>query len=71
MTSSGSLRRWVSVGLLAAAFSAGLADLAEAQRFGRGPTPGAGACFYRDPDFQGEYLLRPGRRRDGVAYPVT
>ena len=56
MTSSGSLRRWVSVGLLAAAFSAGLADLAEAQRFGRGPTPGAGACFYRDPDFQGEYF---------------
>jgi hypothetical protein len=36
--------------------SAGLADRAEAQRFGRGPTPGAGACFYQDPDFQGEYF---------------
>ncbi|HEV8396221.1 MAG TPA: peptidase inhibitor family I36 protein [Vicinamibacterales bacterium] len=55
MISSGSLRRWLTVGF-AAAFCAGLADRAEAQRFGRGPTPNAGACFYRDPDFQGEYF---------------
>ena len=55
MTSSGSMRRWVTVGFVAF-LSAGLADRAEAQRFGRGPTPGAGACFYQDPDFQGEYF---------------
>ena len=56
MTSSGSLCKWMTVGFIAAAFGAGLADRAEAQRFGRGPTPGAGACFYQDPDFQGEYF---------------
>jgi hypothetical protein len=32
------------------------ADRAEAQRFGRAATPGAGACFYEDPDFQGDYF---------------
>ena len=55
MTSSGSMGRWITVGFLAF-LSIGLADRAEAQRFGRGPTPGAGACFYQDPDFQGEYF---------------
>jgi hypothetical protein len=55
MTSGDSLRRWLAVGF-AAALSVGLADRAEAQRFGRGPTPGAGACFYEDPDFQGDYF---------------
>jgi hypothetical protein len=49
--SGGSLRRWLMVGL-AAVSCAALVDRAEAQRFGRGPTPGAGACFYQDPDFQ-------------------
>src|SRR5215212_11280521 len=59
MTSS-SLRRWLAVGFVAA-LSAGLVARAEAQRFGRGPTPGAGACFYEDPDFQGEYFcIRAG-----------
>jgi hypothetical protein len=56
MAFSGSSRRWLTVGFVAAALCAGLADLAEAQRFGRGLIPGAGACFYRDPDFQGEYF---------------
>ena len=60
MTSAGSLRRWVTVGF-AAALCAGLADRAEAQRFGRGATPNAGACFYEDPDFQGDYFcIRAG-----------
>jgi hypothetical protein len=45
----------MTVGFLAF-LSVGLADWAEAQRFGHGPTPGAGACFYQDPDFQGEYF---------------
>jgi hypothetical protein len=52
---SASLRRWLTIGF-AAVLCAGLADRADAQRFGRGPTPGAGACFYEDPDFQGEYF---------------
>jgi hypothetical protein len=55
MRSAASRRRWLTVGF-AAALCAGLADRAEAQRFGRGATPGAGACFYEDPDFQGEYF---------------
>jgi hypothetical protein len=33
-----------------------MAGRAEAQRFGRGPTPGSGACFYENPDFQGDYF---------------
>lgn len=32
------------------------AGFAEAQRFGRGQTPAAGACFYENPDFQGDYF---------------
>jgi hypothetical protein len=60
MRSAHSLRRWLAVGF-AAAFCAGLADRAEAQRFGRGATPNAGACFYEDPDFQGDYFcIRAG-----------
>jgi hypothetical protein len=55
MTSAAALRRCLTIGF-AAALCAGLADSAEAQRFGRGPTPGAGACFYQDPDFEGEYF---------------
>jgi hypothetical protein len=57
------LRRWLTIGV-AAVLVTGLADRAEAQRFGRGPTPGAGACFYEDPDFQGDYFcIRSG---DGI-----
>jgi hypothetical protein len=62
MTSSGAVNRWLTVGF-AAVLCAGLVDRAEAQRFGRGPTPGAGACFYEDPDFEGEYFcIRAGDR---------
>jgi hypothetical protein len=46
---------WITAVLVAASFGFSAAQ-AEAQRFGRGPTPGAGACFYRDVDFQGEYF---------------
>ncbi len=35
---------------------------AMAQRWGRGPFPGSGACFFQDVDFRGEYLLRTRRR---------
>ena len=62
MTSSGAVNRWLTVGF-AAVLCAGLVDRAEAQRFGRGPAPGAGACFYEDPDFEGEYFcIRAGDR---------
>ena len=27
-----------------------------AQEWGRGPTPRSGVCFYKDPDFSGEYF---------------
>ena len=60
MTSAHSLRRWLAVGF-AAVLCASLADRAEAQRFGRGATPNDGACFYEDPDFQGDYFcIRAG-----------
>jgi hypothetical protein len=60
MTAADSLRRWLTVGF-AAILCAGLVDRAEAQRFGRGATPGSGACFYEDPDFQGDYFcIRSG-----------
>jgi hypothetical protein len=29
---------------------------ASAQRWGHGPTPGAGACFYQDANFRGDYF---------------
>ena len=64
MTSSGARKRWLTLGV-AAALCASLVDRADAQRFGRGPTPGAGACFYEDPDFGGEYFcIRAGDRVD-------
>jgi hypothetical protein len=53
------------------------AGLADAQpRWGRGPTPGAGACFYRDARFNGEYFCvaagervprMPGGMNDGIS----
>ena len=35
------------------------AGSAAAQRFGRGPTPGAGPCFYDHLEFQGNYFCVP------------
>jgi hypothetical protein len=32
------------------------AGVTQAQRFGRGQTPAAGACFYENVDFQGDYF---------------
>jgi len=49
------LHRSLAVALVAVVGLAS-ADRAQAQRFGRGPTPGAGACFYEDFDFHGEYF---------------
>src|SRR6185369_3644601 len=37
----------------------------EAQRFGRSPQPRAGACFYRDANFRGDYFcVRSGESID-------
>ena len=39
-----------------------------AQEWGRGPTPRSGVCFYKDPDFSGDYFcVRAGDNvRDAV-----
>jgi hypothetical protein len=66
MASVRSLHRWVAVGF-AVAVCAGLADRAEAQRFGRGATPNAGACFYEDVDFRGDYFcVRAGEEIESL-----
>jgi peptidase inhibitor family I36 len=40
---------------------------ASAQRWGHGPTPGAGACFYEDANFRGEYFcVRAGESISSV-----
>jgi hypothetical protein len=38
---------------------------AMAQRWGRGPFPGSGACFFRDADFRGEYFCVPAGENVG------
>ena len=58
MTMSSWLYRSITAASIAALCIAS-ADRAEAQRFGRGATPGAGACFYEDIDFQGDYFCVP------------
>jgi hypothetical protein len=55
-----SCNRWMTAAVVAAMCAAS-ANRAEAQRFGRGPTPGAGACFYENPNFEGDYFcIRAG-----------
>jgi hypothetical protein len=45
----------------------GTAQQAEAQRFGRGATPNAGACFYEDVDFRGDYFcMRAGEEIEAL-----
>jgi hypothetical protein len=34
----------------------GAASTARSQRWGRGPVPGSGACFYQDTNYRGEYF---------------
>jgi len=54
------MRRWITAAMVVVLCGA-LVDFAEAQRFGRGQTPAAGACFYEDIDFQGDYFcIRAG-----------
>jgi hypothetical protein len=38
---------------------------ASAQRWGRGPFPGSGACFFQDVDFRGEYFCVPAGENIG------
>lgn len=57
---------WITAGLVAA-LCGGFADRVEAQRFGRGATPDAGACFYRDINFQGDYFcVRAGEEIEAL-----
>jgi hypothetical protein len=59
-----SFTRWTTVAAVAAMCAAS-ANGAEAQRFGRGPTPGNGACFYENPNFEGDYFcIRAGEAID-------
>ena len=55
-----SCNRWMTAAVVAA-LCAVSANRAEAQRFGREPTPGNGACFYENPNFEGDYFcIRAG-----------
>jgi hypothetical protein len=57
---------WMTAAAVAA-MCAVSAERADAQRFGRGPTPGNGACFYENPDFEGDYFcIRAGDVIDTV-----
>ena len=49
------MSRWITAGLVVVLCGVS-ADFAEAQRFGRGQPPAAGACFYENVDFQGDYF---------------
>jgi len=59
--------RPMMLGLMAGSFTIFAATQAEAQRWGRPNAPRAGACFYRDANFQGEYFcVRAGEGVDAV-----
>src|SRR5688572_4818942 len=61
------IRHSTMLGLTAGLFAMLSAAQAEAQRWGRPNAPRAGACFYRDANFQGEYFcLRAGESLDAV-----
>jgi hypothetical protein len=50
---------------LAMATLLAIPSAAMAQRWGRGPFPGSGACFFRDADFRGEYFCVPAGENIG------
>jgi hypothetical protein len=59
------VQRGIAVGFAVAL--CGAAQQAEAQRFGRGATPNAGACFYEDVDFRGDYFcIRAGEEIESL-----
>jgi hypothetical protein len=59
------VQRGMAVGFAVAL--CGAAQQAEAQRFGRGATPNAGACFYEDVDFRGDYFcMRAGEEIESL-----
>jgi hypothetical protein len=61
------VRRPMMLGLTAGVFAMLATAEAEAQRWGRPNTPRAGACFYRDANFQGDYFcVRAGEGIDAV-----
>ena len=65
MTPSIWVQRAIAAGFVVAL--CGAAEQAEAQRFGRGATPNAGACFYEDVDFRGDYFcVRAGEEIESL-----
>jgi len=59
------VQRGMAVGFAVAV--CGAAQQAEAQRFGRGATPNAGACFYEDVEFRGDYFcMRAGEEIEAL-----
>jgi|SRR5688572_12030917 len=61
------IRHSTMLGLTAGLFAMLSAAQAEAQRWGRPNAPRAGACFYRDANFQGDYFcVRAGEGIDAV-----
>jgi len=56
MTRPQTVRHWITLALMSGSFAALAATQAEAQRWGRPQAPRAGACFYRDANFEGDYF---------------
>ena len=50
------MRRYSTIALLVGAGLLVQASTASAQRWGRGPTPRSGVCFYEDVNFRGRYF---------------
>src|SRR4029077_2577916 len=50
---------------LAMATLLAIPSAAMAQRWGRGPFPGSGACFFQDAGFRGEYFCVPAGENIG------
>jgi len=50
------VRHLLTLALMSGSFAALAVTQAEAQRWGREATPRAGACFYRDANFEGDYF---------------
>ncbi len=55
----GSMKRYLTIGILMGAALLTHVSTASAQRWGREATPRSGVCFYEDINFQGRYFCTP------------
>ena len=55
----GTMKRYTTIAILVGAAIMGQVSTASAQRWGRGPTPRSGVCFYEDINFGGRYFCTP------------